>query len=138
MAARGRPRKPKALSDLEGNPGKRDQPPDVELYGLPECPAHLDGEAAEYFRFIAAELGNAGVLKRLDSPLLAMLADLLAKYWACSAINDIDGMCKLSAKVMQVGCRLALPPSERAALMAKLPQREKKDPIEERYLGVIG
>jgi phage terminase small subunit len=138
MATRGRPRKPKELDDLEGNPGKRDKPPDVSLYGLPECPAHLGEEAAEYFRFIAAELGNAGVLKRLDSPLLAMLADLLAKYWVCSEANDIDGMCKIAAKVMQVGCRLALPPSERAALMAKVPHSEKKDPIEERYMGVVG
>src|SRR5690242_2366574 len=130
MATRGRPRKSSKQRELEGNPGKRDIPPDLVLHGLPECPAHLSSEAAEYFRFIAAELGNAGVLKRLDTPLLAMLADLLAKYWVCSAANDIDGMCKISAKVMQVGCRLALPPSERAALMAKLPKSEQQDPIE--------
>ena len=134
---RGRPKKPSALKRLEGNRSRRDIPPDVDLHGLPECPANLGADAREHFEFIAAELGAAGVLKRLDTKLLAVFADLLAAYWRCSAADDLDGMVKAAAKVISIGGHLGIPPSERASLMAGA-VKERPDEDDVRFFNAVG
>lgn len=86
----GRPRKPSALKELEGNRARRDIPAELPLHGTPELPETLDAVAAEHFTFLAAEFGGAGVLKRADAPALSMLADLWSKYWRASEAYDAD------------------------------------------------
>lgn len=134
--SKGRPRKPSAIRDLEGNRSRTAIPPDMPLTGLPECPDKLAGEAREHFTFVAAELSAIGVTKRLDSAALAVLASLWGAYWEAVADKDIDGMTKLVAKWSTLAGRFGLTPADRAKLVTN-PQG-KPDETEERFFQVIG
>lgn len=134
--SRGRPRKPSAIRDLEGNRSRRDIPPDMPLNGVPECPDSLTGRAREHFNFVTAELASIGVVKRLDVEALAVESDLYATYWECSAARDIDGMCKIVAKWSALAGKFGLTPADRAKIMAG--NQEKPDEIEDRYFKVTG
>src|SRR5688572_16691745 len=132
---RGRPPKPKAQKDLEGDKGKgrrpsADGPP---LHGFPEPLAEKDQLAGEHFRFLAAEFGGAGVLKRADSPALAKLADLWQRYWQAA---DDETACKLAAAWDRAAARLCISVADRQKLMLATP--EQKDEIEETYFKVTG
>jgi phage terminase small subunit len=133
---RGRPRKPSSIRHLEGNRSRTDIPPDMPLQGLPELPEELREKAAEHFRFVSGELGAIGVVKRLDTPALAILADLYAMYWECSRNGDVDGACKVVAKWSALAGKFGLTPADRAKIMAT--PIEKPDADEERYFGVTG
>jgi P27 family predicted phage terminase small subunit len=70
---RGRKPKPTVTKALEGNAGKR-PPNDREprpRAGVIRMPPHLEGEAAEEWSRISAELKAAGVLTMLDAAALA-------------------------------------------------------------------
>ena len=70
---RGRVPKPTAIRIAEGNPGKRalNRAEPVLPCGVPECPAHLEGEArTEWFRLVLP-LHEAGVLTTVDRGALA-------------------------------------------------------------------
>jgi phage terminase small subunit len=133
---RGRPRKPSAIRDLEGNRSRTAIPPDMPLSGFPECPDYLQGKAREHFNFVSAELTAIGVTKRLDSEALAMVADLWRHYWQCSDDGDVDGLCKLAAKWSALAGKFGLTPADRAKIMST--QAEKTDEIEDRYFKVTG
>lgn len=133
---RGRPRKPSALRELEGNRSRTAIPPDLPLPGIPECPDRLGGEAREHFNFVAAELTAIGVTKRLDTPGLSVLASLWAMYWECEQNKDIDGACKVVAKWSALAGKFGLTPADRAKLMVG--HEEKPDETEERYFKVTG
>ena len=132
---RGRPRKPQAVRELEGNRSKRDIPADLPLHGIPECPDHLTGRAREHFNFVAAELTPMGVTKRLDTEGLAVLASLWELYWACVDAKDVDGACKVVARWGALGGKYSLFPSDRAKLLVGQP---KPDETEERFFKVTG
>ncbi|GHC66464.1 phage terminase small subunit P27 family [Neogemmobacter tilapiae] len=69
----GRRPQPTALRRAAGNPGKRawnhdePQPPN----DLPECPAHLEGEAQAEWQRLASTLHQMGVLTTVDRAAMA-------------------------------------------------------------------
>ena len=132
----GRPRKPSALRALEGNRSRTDIPAEAELLGTPELPGHLSATAAEHFAFLAAEFGGCGVLKRADSPALAMLADLWSKYWKASEANDIDAMCKLKQRWDSAASKLGLQVVDRSKLITG--DSKAVDPVRAKFLKVTG
>jgi phage terminase small subunit len=133
---RGRPRKPSAIRDLEGNRSRTAIPPDMPLSGFPECPERLQGSAREHFNFVSAELSAIGVTKRIDTDALAILADLWRHYWQCSSEGDVDGLCKVVAKWSALAGKFGLTPADRAKIMSG--HEEKTDEIEDRYFKVTG
>ena len=133
---RGRPRKPSKLRELEGNRSRTDIPPDLPLQGVPKCPAKLTGEAKKHFNFVTAELASCGVVKRLDTEALAIMADLWRHYWAASKENDVKAMCSIVAKWSVLAGKFGLTPADRAKIMAT--PAAKPDEIEETYFKVTG
>lgn len=139
----GRPRKPSSLRTLEGNPGRRDIPAEIPLEGTPNCPKYLTGEAAEHFKFLAAEFGGCGVLKRVDTLALAKLSDLWAKYRKLSKLVDDDPEdLKLLRACVQTGLawdsaasKLGIQRIDRAKLVTG--EKQESDPLESKY-GVVG
>jgi hypothetical protein len=131
----GRPRKPSAIKQLEGNRSRREIPADVPLHGFPEksCAGRT---ADEHFAFLAAEFGGAGVLKRADSPALWKLAQLWEAYCVAMDCSEFDTAIKLAAAWDRGASRLGLSPVDRSKFMA--PAKEKVDPTEERFFKVTG
>lgn len=79
MSGRGRPRKPTALKEAEGNRGKRRsnpaEPRPTLLDRIPAAPAHLNEDGASEWTRIAHQLHELGLLTDLDlSPLVAYCA----------------------------------------------------------------
>ena len=132
----GRPRKPNALRHLEGNRSRTEIPPDMPLSGFPEAPERLSPEAKRHFDFISAELSAIGVTKRLDTEALAILGDLYAHYWRCSAEGDVKGMVAIVGKWAMLAGKFGLTPADRAKIMAT--PTEKADATEEMYFKVTG
>jgi phage terminase small subunit len=133
---RGRPRKPSKIRELDGNRSRRPIPPDLPLSGLPECPDRLSAEGQRHFRFVAAELGAIGVVKRIDSEGLTLLAQLWEACQLAHAANDVDALVKASGKWMTLAGRYGLTPSDRAKIMADVPA--KADETEDRFFKVTG
>jgi len=78
----GRPRKPTALKELEGNPGKRalNRPEPKPTVRIPSCPAHLSGEAKKEWRRISKELLAVGLLTVVDRAALAGYCQAWARW----------------------------------------------------------
>jgi hypothetical protein len=131
----GRPRKPAAVKELEGNRSRRDIPAELPLHGTPELP-DLDAVASEHFAFLAAEFGGAGVLKRADTPALAMLAALWSDYWQARDAGDIDLSLKIKARWDSAASKLGIQVIDRSRLMIAKP--ESKDATEDRFFKVTG
>jgi phage terminase small subunit len=79
MSGRGRPPKPTALKEAEGNRGKRKanpaEPKPNLLDRIPAPPRHLNEDAASEWTRIAHQLHELGLLTDLDlSPLVAYCA----------------------------------------------------------------
>lgn len=131
----GRPRKPSAIKALEGNRGRREIPAEPPLHGTPDlaCAEHT---AESHFKFLAAEFGGAGVLKRADSPALRKLADLWEKYWLASQEGDVDAMCKLAGAWDRAAGKLGLQVVDRSKLLAS--DKPQPDEDEERFFKVTG
>ena len=70
------------LKLLTGNPGRR--PITVEefrpLTEVPNCPAHLQGEARREWRRLTRELVRYGMISRVDRGTLATLCTVWARY----------------------------------------------------------
>lgn len=84
---RGRKPTPTKLKLIRGNPGKRalndaEPMPDVEL---PDCPVFIEGEAREQWNHVGRMLFEMGVMTRLDSLALAMLANSVARWISAEA-----------------------------------------------------
>jgi P27 family predicted phage terminase small subunit len=70
---RGRKPLPSNVVQLRGNPGKR-RPNDAEprpAPAVPSCPACLGDEARKEWKRLARELGDLGLLTRIDRGMLA-------------------------------------------------------------------
>ena len=64
--------KPTKLRELEGNPGKRTLPEEVESEpGIPARPTFLKGAAKKEWERIAPELYKLGLLSKVDRAALA-------------------------------------------------------------------
>ena len=130
-----RPRKPSATKKLEGNRSRREIPPEPELQGFPAS-EHAGHAGDEHFRFLAAEFGGCGVLKRADSPALAKLASLWEAYWVAMDCGEFDLAIKLAGAWDRGASRLGLSPVDRSKLLVA--PKEKPDEAEERFFKVMG
>lgn len=79
----GRKPKPKGLSDLQGNPGKRTKnaepkPPP----GMPELPEHLDDEARAEWQRVATMLHELGLLTVMDRAAFAAYCQTWSRWVA--------------------------------------------------------
>ena len=73
MAGRGRPPKPTAIKELEGNPGKRplnknEPKPKAKA---PKCPPWLESDAKKEWRRLSKELEAMGLLTQVDMAAFA-------------------------------------------------------------------
>jgi P27 family predicted phage terminase small subunit len=143
---RGRPPKPSALKELEGNRGRRELTPDLPLAGTPDCPEMLDAVGAEHFERIKTELVAVGVVKRLDGEAMAMLCEAWSDFWMASeAMRTADNveeskearMLKYTAFKAWVvlAARFGLTPADRQKIIAGSGQK-KTDEVEERFLKI--
>ena len=135
---RGRPPKPKAIKDLTGDltKGRRPIATGVDLHGTPEPLAESDYMAGPHFRFLAAEFGAAGVLKRADSPALAKLAALWEDFWQARTDKNYKLSVALSKAWDAAAARLCISVADRQKLM--LGEVQKTDEIEDRFFKVTG
>lgn len=145
---RGRPPKPSALKELEGNRGRRELPPDMPLHGVPECPEMLDSVGAEHFERIKTELAAIGVVKRLDGEAMAMLCEVWSDFWmAAEKLRSADNpeeskearMLKYAAfkAWTSLAARFGLTPADRVKIVA-IGKKPDANPTEERFLKITG
>lgn len=75
MAGRGRPPKPTAVKELEGNPGKRplnkNEPKPKQT--APKCPSWLEPDAKKEWRRLSKELESMGLLTEVDMAIFVKL-----------------------------------------------------------------
>ena len=79
----GRPPKPSATRELEGNPGKRKRKtkePKPAAERVPSAPAHLDSEAKREFRRVSKHLHDAGLLTQIDRSALAAYCQTYSRW----------------------------------------------------------
>ena len=96
MGERGPLPKPANLHLLHGNPSKRPLAsllddvvrPRVEI---PDCPAHLEGEARAEWERITPHLQTLGLISQIDRAALAAYCDAWGEYvWAVSRIAALN------------------------------------------------
>jgi len=82
MAGRGRPPKPTAIKELEGNPGKRplnkNEPKPKQ--GAPKCPSWLEPDAKKEWRRLSKELEAMGLLTEVDMAAFAGYCQAYARW----------------------------------------------------------
>ena len=82
MAGRGRPPKPTAIKELEGNPGKRplnkNEPKPEQR--APKCPAWLVPDAKKEWRRLSKELELMGLLTQVDMASFAGYCQAYARW----------------------------------------------------------
>ena len=78
----GRPKKPAAVKELEGNPGHRpiQEEPQFQAVKIPKCPTHLKGEARKEWKRVSQELFEAGLLANVDRAALAAYCTVWARW----------------------------------------------------------
>lgn len=94
MGKRGPARKPTALKELAGNPGKRPLNKREPKYpvGNRTCPAHLKGEARREWNRVVPSLEIVGVYQSVDRAALAAYCTAWADY------VDADKQCRDAGK----------------------------------------
>ena len=84
MAGKGRPKTPKALNLIRGNPGKRDRPEDEldpdTLVTIPDPPFELNDDALHFWHEMCGLLIRIGVLTSCDVLTVARYCDVLAQW----------------------------------------------------------
>ncbi len=82
MAGRGRPPKPTAVKELEGNPGKRplnkNEPKPKQR--APKCPSWLEPDAKKEWRRLSKELEAMGLLTEVDMAAFAGYCQAYARW----------------------------------------------------------
>jgi P27 family predicted phage terminase small subunit len=77
----GPPKKPTALKELAGNPGKKPLPKNEPKFsGIPTCPSHLDKLARAEWRRMAKELKPLGLLTNADRAAFAMYCQMWSRW----------------------------------------------------------
>lgn len=82
MAKAGRKPKPSHLKRVAGNPGKRalNAREPKPLPGRPECPPHLQGEAAAEWPRLVEQLEGMGILAASDRGSMAVYCQTWARW----------------------------------------------------------
>jgi P27 family predicted phage terminase small subunit len=136
--------KPAAIRMMEGNPGKRPIPKEIEPIGRPEAPAHLTAEQRERWQDIVSSLPDE-LLSSADVQALERMSVAWAAFrQACVLINQSGLLTRgqhgevvynpllrvrqTAATEMHVcGLLLGLSPLARTRLTA--PDQEDTDPL---------
>jgi P27 family predicted phage terminase small subunit len=141
---RGRKATPTELKKLKGNPGKRalnDKEPKPEA-AIPECPAHLTGEASIEWDRISKELHALGLLSNIDRAALAAYCMAWLDFVYASKMVDEEGEVITSEKggkymnpwvgiktsamdrVVRIGAEFGLTPASRTRVKVDTPSEE--------------
>lgn len=141
MGRRGPPKKPRRLSELEGNPGHRplpDVPEPTIAARPPKCPAWVCPRGKTIWRRCAAPLHKLGLLTEIDADSLASYCHSFGRYLECEEqvtkegilVEVINNKCKKNMvrnpaiaaskqyldSAMRIAARFGLTPSDRMAL----------------------
>ncbi|NLW92383.1 MAG: phage terminase small subunit P27 family [Syntrophomonadaceae bacterium] len=96
MGARGPAGKPKALKELQGNPGKRPlnqhEPIFPKYDELPKPPAHLTTLAKKEFSRVVPLLHQAGILTQVDINVVAAYSQAFGRWVDAEKAIKIHGM----------------------------------------------
>lgn len=78
----GRPPKPTAIKELQGNPGKRslNKAEPKPQQKRPPCPKHIQGEARREWNRITKQLLDLGLLTEIDRAALAAYCQCWARW----------------------------------------------------------
>ncbi|GLS27745.1 phage terminase small subunit P27 family [Marinibactrum halimedae] len=147
MPTVGRPPKPTAVKELEGNPGKRplnEDEPKYDIIRNADPPKTLNEEAAEYWCHYAPLLGSRGVLTVADLHNLEVFCQSYADFQAAERLVIEHGMLvegasglkknpaltiknEAAARMQRFGAALGLDPSSRSRIQApKNPEEENE------------
>jgi P27 family predicted phage terminase small subunit len=87
---RGRKPKPTCLKLVDGNPGRRPIKQDdfSPAAVIPECPAHLQGEARAEWDRLTQLLDEYGMVSEADRGALAMICTLWGRYVAAETVIE--------------------------------------------------
>lgn len=152
----GRPRKPTALRELQGNPGKRPLPthepkPRREL---PKPPTHLNTAARREWKRVSGELYEMGLLTVVDRAALAAYCVVYARWEEAEKKLAVDGYVvmtpngypvqsawlQISNKALQQMAKFqsefGMTPASRAKVTAV--GEEEEDPFEAFVKGKLG
>lgn len=151
------PPKPLEIRALEGNRGKRPMPKAIALKDASNhIPDELAGYAREWFKLVSSELRTPKILKTIDVPGLAIVAQVYANMrMAQDSINKngvetvgSDGVVhsnpmvsefRLSAKLYhEMGSAFGLSPVSRTRFAIAATKTKEKDPGEERLKQLLG
>ena len=113
MGRRGPPKKPTAMKELEGNPGKRPLPREPHYpEGNLRPPSHLRGEARREWLRVAPGLAQVGVYQSVDRAALSAYCSAWASYVRaekeCQKVGEwaigVDGVARVApwARVRQM------------------------------------
>lgn len=86
--------KPRQQRIAEGNPGKRKLPDHVAMGGKPELvkpPKHLSKYAKQFWRDAVPTLNEVGLLDKVDTAALEMMATLYSRVRECQDIVKKEG-----------------------------------------------
>lgn len=76
----GRPRKPSAVREAEGNPGHRAIRVEPTFTGTPKCPTWLSTEAKKEWKRITGVLADLDLLRAVDTAVLASYCVAFARW----------------------------------------------------------
>jgi P27 family predicted phage terminase small subunit len=77
----GRPPHPAKLKILNGNPGKREIPKEIQpQQGIPDPPDRLDAIGLEAWHWAIGVMAHTGVITKAESAILEIFADTWSKY----------------------------------------------------------
>lgn len=138
---RGRPKKPSAVRESEGNRGHRPIPKDEpKPKGKAVCPSSLKAEAKKVWKRLAPQLDEMGVLVRLDTDVLGRYCEVWVQWRDATDAIVADGLVldgrpravvkiarEAGAEMTRLETLLGMSPSARAGLSVA-PKRASKEP----------
>lgn len=101
MGARGPAKQPSAITNLKGNPGRRDYGPEPEPpVGLPECPEWMGevGRAKWAERVEKLQATNPKLITQLDGDALALYCEAWEEFLDARAEIEREGATCMSEK----------------------------------------
>lgn len=150
----GRPAKPTAIKELEGNPGrrplnKREPKPRVTT---PACPAWLQGEGRKEYRRVAKMLTTLRVMTEADRTALAAYAREYALWREADEYAERNGQLEIGEKgnaymspmvgianmhfknMLKLMSEFGLTPSSRTRIVAQPEEQREKSLAEKLFI----
>ncbi len=136
---RGRPRKPDAQKQLEGNPGRRPLGGEAEAKGSPRRPKNMSKDAAWLWTLVVqnwmGELDTAELMTLCDTWELLQAATRAAKQDPIDKGNRL-AFAAYKSQFDSLASRFGMTPADRAKI--RIQPEPEADTRENKYFGVIG